>query len=274
MKAIRIIEAVGGKVAIDQTKVHLATWNGADNPLDVYLAGNFQEWQRWQTKRNFEQKYVLSLIKLPGNDRWLFAGLYESKGHEEKAWQDGKSLFYYDLTALDDYAELDGRLVVRFKRSGRQSYLHAERWIDQMDVEEIMAEKLSIAEFPGFRKVDISKGELELIVNQSLESWRVALSNVAGVYLISDTESGQLYVGSATGAGGIWQRWCTYAANGHGGNTEIVALLQERGADHARNFRYSILELADLHDSQDEVSSRESHWKRILLTRGHGLNAN
>jgi hypothetical protein len=36
---------------------------------------------------------------------------------------------------------------------------------------------------------------------------RGALSSVAGVYLISDTLDGRLYVGSASGQGSFWQRW-------------------------------------------------------------------
>jgi hypothetical protein len=31
---------------------------------------------------------------------------------------------------------------------------------------------------------------------------------------------------------------------------------------------------SDLHETCDDVLSRESHWKRILLTRTHCLNAN
>lgn len=65
-----------------ETKLHLATWNGSDDPLDVYLAGKFEEWQRWQRKRNFDRGFVISLISLPGVDRWLFAGVYDSEGCE------------------------------------------------------------------------------------------------------------------------------------------------------------------------------------------------
>lgn len=47
-----------------ETKVHLATWDGEENPIDVYLAGGFDEWQRWQTRKNFERKFVVLLIGL------------------------------------------------------------------------------------------------------------------------------------------------------------------------------------------------------------------
>ncbi|OFW87198.1 MAG: hypothetical protein A3J37_09035 [Alphaproteobacteria bacterium RIFCSPHIGHO2_12_FULL_45_9] len=274
MKALSILEAVGGSLNIHDMKIHLAVHNGYDNPIDVYLAGNFPEWQRWQTKRNFTCKYVLSLIKYNKSNHWLFAGIYETNGYQKLSHTGGKIDYYYDLKSLPSYEELNGRMIVSFKRTGRQSYLHAERWIQGIDLEEILPKKHSISDFPGFKKIDISKGELDLIFRHELTSWKTALSNVAGVYLISDTKSGKLYVGSAYGAGGFWQRWLNYSQNGHGQNKELLALLKEEGNDRAHSFRFSILELADLHDSRDEVIARETHWKRLLLSRSHGFNSN
>jgi len=207
----------------EHCKLHLATWNGEEDPLDVFLAGNFEEWQRWQTKRNFKRKHIIALIALPASNQWLFAGLYTSHGVE---WKEQHNLYYYQLARDLSCTEYEGRLVVAFSRTGRQSYLNAENWASEISVAELKAEKLSIAEFPGYRNINLSKGELETIVRQSLESWRTALTNFAGVYVISDTESGKLYVGSAIGEGGLWQRWSQYAATGHGGNKELRELLR------------------------------------------------
>lgn len=104
-----------------------------------------------------------------------------------------------------------------------------ESWADQLTVCEIAREPLSIGEFPGFKGVDLSKNHLDVVVKNQIESWRTALSNVAGVYLISDKTSGKLYVGSACGEGGIWQRWSQYAISGHGGNVELIDLLEKEG---------------------------------------------
>lgn len=97
---------------------------------------------------------------------------------------------------------------------------------------------------------------------------------MAGVYLITDTESGQLYVGSASGEGGIWERWAAYSANGHGGNAELRKLLRTAGPERANQFRYAVLEIADTHASREDILRREAHWKNILMSRAHGLNAN
>ena len=256
-----------------ETKVHLATKGSGEHPLNLYRIdkGKFEEWQRWQTRKNFERNFVLSLIALPSQDKWLFAGVYYSRGAK---WLEEDKYYYYELSEDQGCKEMNGRLIATFSRPGRQSYLNAENVNDQIILSEVRAEPLSIDEFPGFKDVNITKDELELIVQKSPESWRTALSNVTGVYLISDTESGKPYVGKASGEEGIWQRWSDYADNGHGGNEELIKLLADKGPEYAKNFRYSILEIIDVAVSPDEIHKRESHWKDILMSRTHGLNNN
>ncbi len=276
MLMIDFLRAMNPNLDPAEAKLHLAAWNGSEHPLDVYLAGNFNDWQRWQNAKNFERRFVISLIDIPHQrNKWLFAGVYRSNGSERKWSEEYKKRYnWYELTEEQAYKGMNGRLVVTFSRSGRASYLLTEKWCDRILLHEIYPEKQSIGEFPGFKAINLTKGQLELIVQRSPESWRTALSSVAGVYLISDTASGRFYVGSAYGEGGIWHRWSEYAINGHGGNVELKKLLADEGAKYAENFRYSILEISDLHDSQDNILQRESHWKDILMSRAYGLNAN
>lgn len=252
-----------------QTKIHLAGWNGKEHPLDVYLDGKFEEWQRWQSRRNFERPVVLSLIQYQTTNRWLFAGLFDSHGSEPHG-----GMFYYDLRERSGGQPFRGRLVVEFTRPGRNAYLDAEKWISTLILFQVLPQAHTIADFPGYRAVDLSKQTLDLIVRLAPSSWRTALSNVAGVYLISDTKTGKLYVGSATGEGGIWQRWCDYSRTGHGDNVLLRKIVNEEGIGRAKDFRFSILEIADIHESEAAVRIRESHWKRVLLSRDHGMNAN
>jgi len=72
MRIADLLTFLDQQVAPEKTKVHLATWNGREDPLEVYLSGNFHEWQRLQTRRNLERPFVLSLIALTGRDQWLF----------------------------------------------------------------------------------------------------------------------------------------------------------------------------------------------------------
>ena len=271
MKLFDLLQLVDPNAAPERCKIHLATSNGREHPLDIYLAGEFEAWKAIQNQRNFERPFVVSLVDLREADRWLFAGIHESHGALR---DDRNGVFRYRLQRRHPSDELNGRLIVRFKRRGRNSYLLSENWTDELEVDEVRPDKLRFAEFPGYSRVLLSKQHLDLIVRQEIPSWKSALSHVAGVYLIADRLTGQLYVGSATGQEGLWSRWSAYSANGHGGNRELRDLLSLKGDGYADNFQYSVLEIADTHASGKDVLEREGHWKSVLLSRDHGLNRN
>ena len=113
----------------------------------------------------------------------------------------------------------------------------------------------------------MSYEKLQLTIGQNLGSWRGALSNMKGVYLISDTLHGKLYVGRATGEKGIWQRWRDYAVSAHGGNKDLKAVLEEKGKEHVHNFKYSVVEIADNYANDLYVLERELYWKGVLLSK-------
>lgn len=255
----------------ENSKIHLAVWNGKENPLNVYLAGDFEEWQTWQSKKNFERENIISLIQLPATDKWLFAGAYKSN---ECNLIESEKYYKYETSEIKSLTEFSGRIVVDFIRSGRNSYLLAENWAESIVVTEIYPKRMVVGNFKSYSNTSISKDKLDLVVNQNLESWRSALSAVSGVYLITDTHTGKLYVGSATSEGGIWQRWCDYSSSGHGGNKELVALLKIEGEQYSSYFQYTILEIADTHTSANSVLERESYWKGVLSSKTHGYNAN
>ncbi len=268
MRVWNLITLLDADVLPGKTKIHLAVHNGLKDPLDEYRTGRFAAWQCWQRKRNFEKEFVVALIQMSTSNKWLFAGCYDSRGCRP----DGDG-FIYELEYRPLCQEMDGRLVANFERSGRQSYLNADAWVDQIAVSEILHERVSVQKFPGFKNVRISKAELDFIVQQDRGEWQGALSSVAGVYLISDIQSGLLYVGSATGKGGIWQRWLDYSTSGHGGNVKLKTLLESEGINRSAAFHFSVLEIADTHSSSEEVLKREHHWMDVLLSRNHGLNA-
>ncbi|SRR5258706_9615806 len=271
MQLFQILQLLDAEVAPDRCKIHLAGWNGKEDPLDVYLEGQFDEWQSWQSKKNFERPLVVSLIALPGN-KWLFAGVHNSESCE---WIEEHNMHRYRLSRRIGPNELDGRLILQFERPGRQSYLLGENWSQVIEVAEIQPEKMCVAKFPGYSSTMLTKRHLDIVVKQAIESWRSALANVAGVYVIADRRTGRLYIGSATGGEGIWSRWCAYSATGHGGNSELRELLWREGEPYAENFHFGVLEIADTHASIDDILLRESHWKDLLITRApYGYNAN
>jgi len=179
MKLFDLLTVQAPEIIPDLTKVHLAVRSGEDNPLDLYLAETFDEWQAWQTKKNFERKYIVSLVQLPGSDRWMLVGGYKSI---ESRYVAEKDCYIYETEIIPALDALSGRLIVLFKRSGRQSYLNAENWAENMLVEALLPNKMVVEDFQGYNQSLVSKSKLDIIVQQNLESWCSALSNVSGVY--------------------------------------------------------------------------------------------
>jgi len=254
-----------------ETKVHLAGWNGEEDPLDVYFAGDFQQWQEHQTRRNFQRRYVLSLIRYPGNNLWLFVGLYEVKGI---VGTDENGYHFYDTELSPIALDLKGRLIVQHTRKGRNSYPYGENVQGFAPVYEIKPEPLAFADFTSYKDVQLTRPKLELLFKHEYPSWKSALSSVAGVYLITDGVNGKMYVGSAYGEGGIWTRWAEYVSTFHGANRDFRRLYGEAGPEGFHQFEYSILETTDIEASADQVIALETRWKDRLLTRKFGYNSN
>lgn len=272
MRVFDLLKLSAPELTPEHAKLHLActSYSGDDKPLDAYREGRFQEYQSWQHKTSyFNRKYVISFVQMDEPNQWLFAGVYTVQGYKSEGIG-----FRYRLKEIETCKALDGRLIAHFVKNARQCYRVAENYVDEITVSEIRPTKLSIRDFPGFKGLHVTKQELDSVARENHGGWRAALSSVAGVYLIADSKSGKFYVGSATGEGGIWQRWCQYSATGHGGNRDLKVLLGVNSLRRAATLQFSVLEIADTHASIEEICSRESHWKRVLLTRIHGLNAN
>lgn len=259
--------------SVKKSKVHLARYNGSEHPLDVFVQGNFDEWQRWQEARNFQREFVVSLIQAGSPTRWLFAGLFRTNGCCERI--NPTHHFLYDLERVPAAEEWVGRLYLTSKYKKRNSYPLGETLADDLVVAELIPNRLSIGQFPGYKKINLTKGQLDVVIGQNIDSWRAALSSVKGIYLVTDTKTGRLYVGKADGKEGIWGRWSVYSATAHGHN---VALRSEFGIDASperqNDLRFSLLEIADLNTMEQEIDDRESHWKEILMSRIHGYNRN
>jgi len=269
LRLLQLVNLAG--ITLGQFKIHCATGNNP-TPLEAYFDGKFKDWQERQNQRNFECDSIVALIALDG-DRWLFAGIYAVRGVKQRRKR-GKIWFQYSTEEVPGLEHLTGRAVVRFQKKFRASYLRGEKYGDRLLVSEIRDQRMSVGDFPGYNSVLLSYPLLCTIIRENLPSWRSALGNVSGVYVITDNRTGKLYVGSAYGGDGIWQRWRAYAKNGHGGNKELKVLLQKRGQDYVQHLQLSVLEVCDLNASKDYVISRETHWKDILRSREFGYNVN
>jgi hypothetical protein len=129
--------------------------------------------------------------------------------------------------------------------------------------------------FGDFLEFSLSYRQLkDLFANPDAHrDWQIPLSNVAGVYLILAQKTGDLYIGSAYGAAGIWGRWKNYADSKDGGNVKLKKLI-DADPDYPGSFRFSVLHILPRTMSLDEVIQREREYKIKLGTRATGLNSN
>jgi hypothetical protein len=257
--------------APENYKLHFARWNGEHQPLEVWVRDK-QEWQGWQEYRpardDFNRPLIFSLVQFYHEpDIWLFGGVFSVvQRHADR----------YEVESAQEGAAFCGRLKLHHAYRDRTTRVKFENHYASLEVQEILREPYSGRSFPGFEDIDVSFEELETLVRNSRPDWKAALGSVKGIYLISDIKTGKRYVGSAYGDQGIWSRWCTYVATGHGGNVELRALVNDPTLDYCRkSFRFALLEYRPSATPDDVVLSREAFWKRILLTRGEqGLNRN
>jgi len=270
IKLIDLLKACNVQIDINSYKIHLATTpTSGDSPLLAFFDNRFKGWQEHQTKRNFQCNQIISLIRT-GKEKWMFAGVYKVLGYKKIK----DKHFQYNTELIDNQEKLIGRVIVQHKRTGRQAYLLGKESSGEFRVCETKEKRLSIEKFPGYNSTVIQYEKLKTVIKQRVDTWYGALSNVKGIYLITDTLAGDHYVGSAIGNDGIWQRWCNYVKSGHGGNKLLIQLLKTNGKAYCKNFQFSILEIADSHASDDFIRARESHWKKSLKTKDFGLNAN
>jgi hypothetical protein len=253
---------------INSYKIHLAK-NKTNPPIIAFYENNFKSWQEYQTRKNFTKKMVIGLIELSKN-KWLFAGVYRIHGYKVIS----EKHVSYSTEIIENQEDLIGRIIVSYARKGRASYLNGAKDGGGFIISELKEKKLTVEEFPGFDNISITYDKLKIIITQEISSWKGALANIKGIYLIADSINGKQYVGSASGNVGIWQRWSDYVKNGHGGNKELKRILKTKRKEYYKNFNYSVLEIADNNTSDEYISKRETYWKEVLLTRKFGYNKN
>ena len=208
--------------------------------------------------------YVLCFIPFDDEENWLLVNAY-------KVLDDTKYLVDVDEEAFSEMSAFLGRLIITWNdRKTRNIVMVDKSMISKLTVKTILEQPYykSARKFPGYENVDISWRQLDWALE--LESWKTALENEKGVYLITDVKTGKHYVGSATGdkKGMLLGRWRDYRDTLHGGNDGLKKLIKEKGEDYIKeNFRYTILEHFSSATEREIVESREKWWKKILLSK-------
>ena len=274
---------------LSNVKIRLNLSNDSYNAIDNYyndkeglLIGNFyntgnKKWFR-------EGEIVIGLARISG-DKWLLFDISRiTKDHNRQGFPNAGLYDFYDHEPLKEYENLFGRTIVKFHKNGQYVIIKAENAVDRFEVAEILPENLDqIDSFPGYKNVSVSYSELKNKLGKSKE-WQTALKCRKGVYVISDHQTGKLYVGSAYGKNGIYGRWETYIKSGFDKNEQengkypnkgLQELVKDKGISYIqKNFHYAILETFTDDVADEYIIQRESYWKKVLLSREFGYNAN
>ena len=253
---------------------------------DLLFKEDETEWEQinaWKTKHpnnNLNHAdYLLAFAQYYpyGPEYFIFGGLYKIKKIEPEVYDE----VGYELTLMEDYKEYRKRLIVKLKKPiGRDLYNRLYKNIQDTLEPEVyeIAPNTKLGHFPGYQNVTLSHPQMQQIISRNEPSWKQALMNVKGVYVITDLSNGKLYIGSASGnTDGIWQRWSDYAniENLTGGNKLLNEIKLDKGKDYIiNNFQYSILEIFDTKTKVDTIINRENYWKNVFCTRKHGMNFN
>lgn len=241
------------------------------NPIEMFknnetatiLRGQY--WNYNKNKSFKEGQITLGFMRIKSNENfWLLF-------HIGKVTKD-LNVFNgigYEYEILSEYEKYFGRLIIKFKNTSQNMIRNAESVINDCEVEQILPDTFDNDIFPGYDKVNISWGEMARVIEK--DTWKTALQNQKGVYLITDISNGKKYVGSAYGENMILGRWKSYLKTGNGGNVGLKNL----EFDHIKeNFRYSILDIYKSTTNDQEIIERENWWKEVLQSRQFGYNEN
>lgn len=256
-------------------KIKFNQFNGYNDPMELYqnnpdIVNN--QWLFWRNKTRYFNvgQIALCLLKL-SNDTWLLTTI--KKVTKELDIRNGIN---YEGEELENYKSYFGRVVIKYNKTFRQQGRYYGEICNELEVQQILPTIFDGEDFPGYDKVRLSYGQLEVVLSRGKRDWIAALENQKAVYLITDKDNGKMYVGSATSDNGmLLQRWRNYISNGHGGNKELVELVNKYGFDYIKtNFQYSILENYNAKVDDHVILERESWWKETLQTRKYGYNSN
>ena len=268
----------------EKTKVKFNMKDGNGLAWD-YLKKS-EEDQEWVAMNAYKAKhpnnnlgnaeYLLSFAQYYpyGSDYYIFGGMYKVEKIEPEVYNKTG----YKLELLDDFADYRRRLIIRLEKPiGRdlrtRKYENVQNDLNPEVYE--LAPSTKLGDFPGYNNVILNHKDLQSIINMEAPEWKIALSNVKGVYCITDTSNGQLYIGSASGnKEGIWQRWSSYAdVNKLTGVNITFEKIKSSDPDRIINhFTYTILEIFDMKTKSEDIIHREEYWKRVFQTVKFGMN--
>lgn len=227
-------------------------------------------WGWYGNKRNFNiGQTVFSFIKM-SYDEWLFISAAEIVDVPESSRAKVK--------IIEKYKPLFGRLVIRYYKGNTYAryVFRMDKIIENCTVKEILPCQYNGEQFEGYDRVYLPYYKLsDVFHGKIMPTYYEALKKVTGIYCLTDTKTGKLYIGSATGGEGVAGRWGNYLDSKHGGNKKLIALYNDKGPSYfEENFTYTLIEYFGLSYDPSKIIECEQYWKLCLNTIKSGYNDN
>ena len=228
------------------------------NPLDVFRSNPEEfntDWMLYRTTKNVYKTgdIVINLLKLDWNS-WLLTSIKRITKELNIDYDIG-----FEAEPIHDLEAYFGRIILDYHKDTRSVIMYFDTVNDyeRLVVKQILPDVFKDDGFPGYDNVCISRKRLIEIIEHKEMDWINALQAQKGVYVITDTNTGKLYVGSAYGSHGLLGRWQNYMDTIHGGNQGLMDLYEREGKTYFDEyFQYSILEIFNSLTSDETIIAR------------------
>ena len=232
---------------------------------------NCSFWGWYGRKKNFYQgQWVFSFVRI-AFDEWLFVSAGEVVDVPPNS-------SIATIKILEKYKPFFGRMVIKYKKGNTYArfVFKMQSLIQDCEIKEILPCLYSGDVFTGYDNICLPFRLLEnMFSGKIMPTYHSALQKITGIYCLTDTKTGKLYIGSAYGEGGVAQRWQSYLDRKHGGNVKLIKLYQKEGEEYFKShFTFTLLEYFSLHCDPLRIIEREQYWKKCLQTEKFGYNGN
>ena len=275
-----ILNLSESEVKNSKIELNISAGKKGEQFIDIWLrlddkektSGNnkISYWPWYGKFHNFnEEQLVFSFIR-KSDDEWLFisAGKIISIPENNHA----------KVEILERFKPLFGRLIMHYYKGntfGRYTF-NLSHLKGEESIKEILPCLYNGDSFNGYDNVNLPYIKLKDILDYKImPTYAEALKKITGVYCLTDTYNGKLYIGSATGTEGIAQRWGNYLSSKHGGNVKLRKLYEDKGAEYfEKYFTFTLIEYFGLSYDSDKIKEREQYWKKCFDTIKNGYNDN
>ena len=231
---------------------------------------DFSYWGWYGKKRNYKpNQWSFSFVRMD-DDEWLFVSAAEIVGVPANSKAETR--------VIDRFKPFFGRIIFKWRKKNTFSryVFNLDTFLDDLVVKQILPDLYTGEDFNGYDNVFLSYSRLNDILNKKImPTYYEALRKIIGIYCLTNTDNGKLYIGSASGQGGVSQRWKNYLDSSHGGNKKLIKLYKKEGEYYfEQHFTFTLLEYFGLNYDPDKIKDRERYWKKCFDTIKNGYNDN